>query len=130
MQMTASNLAVCFAPSLFHLCRNSRCQTSSPKRSRKQTHTQGQIAGEFNICTFFLEIDFHVFVVSLVIILVNYVVLQFGDIYRYMYIQIYLWLFELISVYILIWSVTNKPVILMYELSYSNGNILCNILNK
>ena len=45
--MTASNLAVCFAPSLFHLCRNSRCQTSSPKRSRKLVPlSHGQIPGK------------------------------------------------------------------------------------
>ncbi|XP_023932336.1 rho GTPase-activating protein 7 [Lingula anatina] len=34
-QMTASNLAVCFAPSLFHMCGPRSNQTASPKRQQK-----------------------------------------------------------------------------------------------
>lgn len=40
LQMNASNLAVCFAPSLFHMCganRGGSNTSSSPKRLRKQT---------------------------------------------------------------------------------------------
>ncbi len=33
--MTASNLAVCFAPSLFHMCGPKSNPTASPRRSRK-----------------------------------------------------------------------------------------------
>ena len=35
LQMNASNLAVCFAPSLFHLSGPRTNQAASPKRSRK-----------------------------------------------------------------------------------------------
>jgi hypothetical protein len=37
--MTASNLAVCFAPSLFHMCGAAKTNnpTNSPKRGRKAT---------------------------------------------------------------------------------------------
>ena len=36
-QMNASNLAVCFAPSLFHMFGGTSQSASSPKRSRKMT---------------------------------------------------------------------------------------------